>query len=181
MLVLFYGDCRPGYRRCVCLTHRSLSSVLACAFLVLPVSFAVTLSCLRAYAGCLCLLGLVDRPCFVPSVVSGDPTVLSSSIVSAHSITRFARRTCLGCTVCIVVSQTLPGVTSNLGPIRHHVICTVDRLKLGSATGTGGSTHAINSILNGCRPRNSDTYCRTVMLVTRPFDCHCPLVANRNG
>lgn len=88
---------------------------------------------------------------------------------------------CVSCTVSIVIAHTLPSMHSNLGPMRHHVLCTVGRTKVLPGGTCGGSTHVINSILNGCRPRNSATICSSTIHVTRSFSVHCPLMSNRNG
>ncbi len=87
----------------------------------------------------------------------------------------------LRCSISILMTHTLPSIQSNLGPIRHHVLCAVRRSNLAPSGTFHGSTAAMNSILNRCRPRNSTSICSTVIHVTRSFSLHCPLISNRNG
>ncbi len=74
-------------------------------------------------------------------------------------------RTCVSCSVSIVISHTLPSIHSKFGPIRHHMLCNVHGCA--GRGPCGGSTHVINSIVNRCRPRNSSSVCVALIHVTR--------------
>lgn len=88
---------------------------------------------------------------------------------------------CVSCTVDIVVTETLPSIHSNLGPIRHHALCSVCRLNVHCSGPCHGDTHVIKSAVNGCRPRKSDSVCSSLMMVTRSFGGKRILISKRNG
>ncbi len=93
--------------------------------------------------------------------------VLSRSEVLGIGVRARVHGSCVSCSVSMVMSHTLPSIHSNFGPIRHHVLCNVGRLKGVRSGPCGGYTHVIKRILNGCRPRKSSSICKTLIHVTR--------------